>query len=96
MRPHLGGIALAISSTLLAIYGTAINGWVKEQVAQYHFIVRVLAFVLLVAFGYGAANLAISHLLARMLARIDDLYLFPLVLLAFLGIGTLAEHEKHI
>jgi hypothetical protein len=96
IRPYLLGISLAISATLLAIYGSSINGWVKELVNQHVFVVRLGAFILLVAFGYGAANLAISHLVARLLARVDDLYLLPLVLLVFITIGTLAEHEKHI
>jgi hypothetical protein len=96
MRPHLSQIAIAISMTLLAIFGSDINAGVKGLVAKYPFIVRVGVFILVVAFGYGAASLLISYLFARALMQLDNQYLAAVVVLSFILIGVLAEHKGHI
>ena len=96
LRPHLSQITLAFSATLLAIFGNDINGSVKDLVKDSPFPVRLLVFILLVAFGYGALTLAISHFLAYVLAGTDNLWLSPIVVAAFVLVGFLAEHKKHI
>ena len=96
VRPYLSPIAVAITSTLLAIFGGDINGWMKEAVKPYPFVVRVACFVLLVAFGYGAVTLLIAHLFARVLASVNNSYLAVLIALTFIVIGMLAEHKRHI
>jgi hypothetical protein len=53
-------------------------------------------FILLVAFGYGAASLVISHFLAGLLMRVDSLHLAGIVFFAFVLIGALAEHKGHV
>lgn len=95
-RPYLTQVALAISSTLLAIYGGDINGWFKDLVKGYPFVLRVLAFVLLVAFGYGALGLAMAHFLAVLLGMLANVILAPVICLVFLLIGLLAEEKRHI
>jgi hypothetical protein len=96
MRPHLAYVALAVSATLLAIFGSDISGGVKEWVKNWHFPVRLAVFVFLVTFGYGAMSLAFARFLAGLLGRIDDLYLAPAILITFVLIGALAEHKKNI
>jgi hypothetical protein len=96
MRPHLSQITIAISATLLAIFGGAINSAVKRSVSKWPLVVRVLVFVLLVAFGYGAANIFASHLLARMLMQLDSRYLAVVIIVSFVLIGILAEHKGHV
>jgi hypothetical protein len=96
LRPHLAQVALAVAATLLAIFGSDINGGIKGLVKDYHFLVRLAIFVFLVAFGYGAVSLAFAHVLTGLLGQIDDLYLAPLVALVFVLIGALAEHRRNI
>ena len=96
IRPCLTSIAFAFTATLLAIFGNEINGWFKELVKELHFLVRILAFMGLVAFGYGAATVAIAHTLARLLSQAGNIALSPIVLAALIAIGVLAEHKKHI
>ena len=96
MRPVLPQISIAMTSTALAIYGSEINKWFKMVVRKQPFVVRVLAFVMLVAFGYGLLNLALAHLVSRLLARTDDLWLSPSVLLVFIVIGVIAEERRQI
>jgi len=96
MRPHLHQIAIALSVTLLAVFGNDINGWVKRAVRKHPFPVRVGVFVLLVAFGYGLATVLVSSLVARMLVNVDNRYLACVVLLLFVLVGVLAEHKGNI
>lgn len=96
IRPILPQVAIAITSTLLAVFGGAINGWFKLLIRKRHFIVRVAAFVLLVAFGYGALNLVLAHLLSQMLVKTDDLWLAPVILVVFIIIGIMAEEKRQI
>ena len=96
LRPHLSALAITLSATLLAIFGNDINSRVKRQVIRYPFPVRVAAFILLVAFGYGAASLVISHYVASLLMQLDSHYLAGVVGVAFILLGVLAEHKGHI
>ena len=89
-------MAVAITSTILAVFGNHVNKVFKDVIRQRHFIVRVTAFVLLVTFGFGAINLLISHVLAKILAGTNDLYLFPIILGTFIAIGVIAEQKNHI
>lgn len=96
IRPILPQISIAMTSTVLAIFGGEINDWFKAAIKRHHFVIRVTAFVLLVAFGYGALNLAVSHLLSKALMQADDLWLSPVILGVFVGLGVLAEERRQI
>jgi hypothetical protein len=96
IRPFLPQISVAITSSVLAVFGSEINGWFKQLIRKKPFVLRVSAFVLLVAFGYGALNLFVSHYLSQILILCDDLWLSPLILVAFILIGILAEERRQI
>jgi len=44
LRPHLGFIAMAITTALLVIYGDNINRAVKNHFPQNHFLIRTFVF----------------------------------------------------
>jgi hypothetical protein len=96
LRPYLPLVALAITATLFALYGDGINKYVKDLVKDYHFLLRLLIFVLLVAFGYGALSLVIAHFLAQVMGMLNNLLLLPLTVLIFVLIGFLAEEKNQI
>jgi hypothetical protein len=95
-RPHLLAISLALLATILTIYGDDINRSVKRQFAKATFLVRVSAFVALCAFGYGFLNIALGKVLADMLGGLDGVTLAPAIILAFFGLGLLAERRNQI
>ncbi len=95
LRPHLGMVGLALIATLLVIYGHDLNRAFQELVKRLHFLLRVALFVLICAFGYGAVINYLAPLLARLLASLNDLWLGPLVLGAFLLVGVLAERRRY-
>ena len=96
IRPVLPYVSVAFTSTILAVFGSEINGLVKRLIRRRTFIIRVSAFVALVTFGYGALNLILAHMISQMLMGADDLWLFPIVASVFIAIGVLAESRKQI
>lgn len=95
-RPYVYQIAIAIIATLLVIYGSDINRFFKRRLVRQHFIVRTFVFVLVCAFGYGAAIVFLTPLLSSFLASLSSLYLFPIVLVSFIALGMLAEHKHQM
>lgn len=93
-RQHLGEIALALVATLLVIYGDDLNRFVKRQLRTYPRLVRLIGFVLMCAFGYGALTVLFTPILASWLAMVNTRWLAPLVAGVFLLVGWLAE-RKH-
>lgn len=91
LKPYSLQMAVAFVATLLVIYGDAINRTVRIFVKPYPFILRILAFVLLCTLGYGAITVWGSAQLQLVMGRIPDLYFAPIVFVAFLFLGILAE-----
>ena len=96
LKPHLGFISAAFTTALLVIYGDHINRAVKNHFRQNHFIVRTVVFILLCSIGYGLLTAWITPTVRHILVYFGDLYLGPVVILAFLGLGILAERKKYM
>jgi hypothetical protein len=96
MRPYLSQIATAMMVTLLVIYGSSVNRAVKKHISHHNFLIRLIVFVLLCAFGYGAVMALATPILAQYLSRLRGIYLSPVVILSFLFIGILAERKKQM
>lgn len=96
LHQHLHDIATAIITTLLVIFGSDINRFVKRMVKKNHFIVRLAVFVLLCAVGYGIATLYLTDLLLKMLATIPRQFLILGVASTFIVLGLIAESRKQI
>ncbi|EHQ52195.1 hypothetical protein ECTPHS_05856 [Ectothiorhodospira sp. PHS-1] len=94
VRGHVGQIALAFVATVLVIYGNDINRVLKMILRAYHRLVRLLGFVLMCAFGYGALTVFLTPMLADAMLMVDTRWLAPMVVGAFLLLGFLAE-RKH-
>ncbi|WP_416884844.1 DUF3392 domain-containing protein [Marinospirillum sp.] len=93
---HLDAIALALIATLLVIYGDDINRFIKRQLRPYHRAIRLLGFVLMCAFGYGAMTVFLTPWLAYWLSLVSIQWLAPFVLGLFLLIGWLAERKHQV
>ncbi|MCG5539764.1 MULTISPECIES: DUF3392 domain-containing protein [unclassified Halorhodospira] len=93
---HVHDIALALVATLLVVYGGSINRFVARPLRPYPWLMRVGAFVLMCAFGYGLVTVWITPLLAEALLYIETRYLGVAVIGAFLVIGWLAERRNQI
>lgn len=93
---HLRWIALALVSTLLVIYGGDVNRLVRRQVAARHFLIRLIVFISLCAFGYGAAISYLTPWLHSFLDSLDGRYLAPVIAFLFIGVGMLAERRNQV
>lgn len=96
IRPHSGNVALALIATLLVVYGDDINSAVKKQLRPYPYVIRLVGFVVLCAFGYGALTVYATPLIEQLISKIPGLYLAPAVVLLFLLVGLLAERRRQI
>lgn len=93
-RSNMDNVTLALIATLLVIYGDDINHFVKRQLRPYPRLVRLIGFVLMCAFGYGALTVLLTPVLAGWFSLISIKWLAPIVVAVFLFIGWLAE-RKH-
>lgn len=96
LRPYLSQISVAITAALLVLFGDHLNGFVRDSVKDYNFLVRLTVFILIVTFGYGALSLFLAHVLAGLIGQIPKFYLCPALILTFIIIGVIAEEKKHI
>ncbi|MFP4080918.1 MAG: DUF3392 domain-containing protein [Ectothiorhodospira sp.] len=96
LRGYVSQLALAFVATLLVIYGSDINRMVKGAVRHWPRVMRLLAFVVMCVFGYGALTVLITPWIAKGLFQVDTLWLAPVVIGAFLLLGWLAERKNQI
>jgi len=96
---HTQQIALAIVATVLVLYGHDIEKHIKKHVEGYNFVIRTAMFICICAFGYGLVTVLVAEWLEQLLESVaggDPLYLIPLVLVTFIGLGILAERKNFI
>ncbi len=91
LKPYTAQLAVALVATLLVIYGDRINKTVRLLVRPYPFILRISAFVVLCTLGYGALTVWGASQLKMLMGSLPDVYFAPVVLLAFIILGVLAE-----
>ena len=93
---HRLQIAYGMIAAVLFIYGNDINSWIRRHVKFKHFFARLAVFVVICAFGYGAATVFLANILAEFLYKLDGYSLAPVVLLTFIIIGILAERRNQM
>jgi len=96
LRPYQYQLALAFIATLLVLFGNDINRQIKKLLNGQHFIVRLVVFVLVCAFGYGLATVWLTSILAQQLAKIPNLYFMPVCLGVFILLGLYAQKQRQI
>jgi hypothetical protein len=82
-------------AVLLVVYGGSLNALVRRVMQPYHFLIRMIAFILLCTFGYGALavygqlgiNFGLLHLSKDWFASI--------VIVTYLILSLLAERKRH-
>ena len=93
---HMAQITTALTASLLVIFGDDVIRAVKNQVRHRHFLIRMLAFILLCAFGFGMLAVFIAPGLARLLRYLGDRYVVLVVVGTFVWIGMMAERRKYM
>ena len=96
LRPYLQDISLALVATLLVIFGDHVNGMLKRAVANWFFLARIGAFVLMCTFGYGSLTLWGQPMVYWLLTHISSVYLPSFILACFCFLGFLAERKRYV
>lgn len=96
MRDSLSSISMAIIATILIVFGNDINCGVRKIIKSYPFIVRLIIFICICAFGYGVAAILAAKLLASLLNSMNNTALSPVIILIFVIIGFIAERRNHM
>lgn len=95
LTPHLSNIALAMTATVLVVFGDRVNKLLKRVVSQWAFVLRVAAFVLMCTFGYGLLTLWGQPVVLWVLTHLP-LALRPLLITSvFVFLGLLAERKRY-
>jgi H+/Cl- antiporter ClcA len=89
-------ICLAWTSSLLVIYGDELVRFTKRIARTWHFIFRVLFFVVVCGFGFGALTIMLSRFIHSKMISLNNLPLILAVLAAYFLLGFLAEKNRVI
>jgi len=95
-RPYQSQCAMAIIATLLVLFGSEVTQAIRQLIKKQHIILRTAIFVIVCAFGYGAATVWLTGVFARWLAQVPDVYLMPSILAIFVMLGLYAQKQRHI
>jgi hypothetical protein len=77
------------------IFGNDITDFIRKQIGSLKFLLKLTLFVLFCAFGFAFLTSFVTPLLVGFMAKTSDLWLAPLVIVLFYGIGLLAQ-KKHM
>lgn len=92
-RPYLHEIGLSMTATLLVIFGTDITNFVKSQIGSLKYFMRLTLFIIFCAIGFTVLTSYLMPFIVGMLAQIDDLWLFLVVIATYYFIGYLAQRK---
>ncbi|MGC9386159.1 MAG: DUF3392 family protein [Hydrogenovibrio sp.] len=96
MRPHLPEIGLSILATLLIIFGQSIMSFVRQQIGALNLMLKLILFGVIAAFGLIFITSQLTPWLMTYLAQLPDVWLSPVIVLLFLGIGWLAHRRGNL
>jgi len=96
MRGYLPQIANSIVITLLAVYGNDLNRIVKNKVKDKNIVVRFIAFVIFMSFGYGFLAVFLLPYIVQVLQMFGNKFLAPVTIGVYLIICMVAATKKQI
>ena len=96
IREYIWTVCFAWTASLLVIYGDELVRFTKRIARSWHFVFRVLFFVVVCGFGFGAVTIMLARFIHTKMASLNDLSLILSVLAAYLLLGFLAEKNKVI
>ncbi len=91
---HLEFVALAITVTMLIIFGSNLNSFVTKKIARFNRFVRILLFSLVCLFVYGLLLQSCNELWILFLEQFNDKFLAPFVVILFIILGSLVEKNN--
>ncbi|UAA39059.1 DUF3392 family protein [Paraneptunicella aestuarii] len=81
-------------AVLLVLYGDNINRLLKRAMQPYHYILRMLSFVLLCSFGYGLLANYGEVAVSKLVGLPDRNWFAGMVISIYFVLGILAERKN--
>lgn len=96
LRQNSSTLCMAWIASFMVIYGRELATLAKKVAKSWHFIFRVLFFVLICGFGYGLLGVYLSKLLNKQMIQLNSIWIIVATLGAFLLLGLIADKKKKI
>jgi len=96
LRKHSYDICLAWTAALFVVYGNNLVQFAKVVSKGWHYVFRVLSFVIICGFGYGLLTVFIAKLLDSQIDKISNITVIGAFTAAFILIGFLASKKNHL
>ena len=96
LSPYFGQMSLMLMATLLVVFGDIVNKYVKQVLSPCHFVIRVVLFVLLCAFGYGALTLYGAPFVLHLIRFFPGYLQGAAFIAAFFAVGIFAERRRYM
>jgi len=96
ISPWISEVSTALVACLIMMFAVDINRIVRRVLSGQGFIVRTLVFVLINAFGYGLAIVALSPILARQLRLLPGYWMLVTILGSFILLGFWAQKNRQV
>ncbi|MCL1144073.1 DUF3392 domain-containing protein [Shewanella gaetbuli] len=96
VSPWLSEISTALIACLIVMFAVDINRVVRRLLTGRGFVIRTLVFVLINAFGYGLAIVAISPILASQLKLLPGYWMLTAIVVSFLILGFWAQKNRQV
>ena len=93
---NLHQIVWALIATLMVLYGAQINQRIRRLLRPLPWVLRILLFVVICGIGYGWLSLLLVDVTVWLLATIQPSVVSLIILIAFVGLGLLAERRRMI
>ena len=82
-------------AVLLVLYGGDLNAAMRRVMQPYHFMFRMIAFILLCTFGYGIIAVYGQLGINFGLLHLDKDWFALVVIVVYLTLSLLAERKRH-
>ena len=96
LRSHSYNICFAWTAALLVIFGSNLARFAKNMASTWHFVFRVIFFMIVCGFGYGILTVFVTRFLNQQLNSLSNIWVIIATLIAFFGLGVLADRKNQI
>ena len=96
LRSNLMYIAIGMVATAFAVFGVYLLKALKSMTRKMNFLIRLLIYILVYAFGIGLLSALTVKFIAGRLASLNNLHLVLAIGLVFLLLGISAKIQKQI
>ena len=96
LREHSWTLCYAWTASLLVIYGRALALTAKGIAKTWHFVFRVIFFMIICGLCYGLFMVYVTKFIHNHLTSLANIWYVLTVLCAFLILGIIADRKKYI